>query len=505
MEIVVKSGKISETGSDVFALTFFDGEERLSGVAKDLGEMYAGRSDRMIREGDFQGRLHQVSLLYPGGEPPIRRILLLGLGEKKAFDLERLRGAFAKAAQYLRGINIKTMTSFVDFKKWSGERFSFEELTEAIVEGVLLGLYQFTPFKTLERDQIKEFEVLTLVEEHKKNLPAVRKAAQQAERIAGAVSFARDLVSAPANEMTPGILADKAVEMAMSRPRIKAEVLDEQQMEEAGMHAHLAVARGSHEPPRFIILTYKGAEGLKETIVLVGKGITFDSGGISLKPAENMGEMKSDMAGAAAVIAAVRAAADLELPVHIVALVPATENLPGGRAYRPGDVLKSLSGKTIEVISTDAEGRLILADALAYAGRYQPGAIVDLATLTGACVVALGKVAIGMFGTDFALKRELAAAGEATGERVWELPLWDDYLELIKSDIADYKNTGGRYGGAITAAMFLSRFAGDYPWVHLDIAGPAWLDKGRPYVPKGASGVGVRLLISWLRNRKGTC
>ncbi len=504
MDVVVRAGKISETQSEVMVLTFFEGEEGLSGEAGILDEVCGGIIRRMIREKDFEGRLNQLSMIYPGEQSPIQRIVLLGLGVQTAFDLEKLRGAFAKAALHLRNINMKVLTSFVDFQKWSGDRFSLSELVEAVVEGVQLGLYQFTPFKTVERDKIKELNTLVLVEEEEEKLPIVLEAARKAEGIARAVYFARDLVSSPGNVMTPTMLAEKALEMASTRHKIKAATLDKAQMEELGMHALLAVARGSDEPPRFIILSYEGQENSDEKIVLVGKGITFDSGGISLKPSENMGEMKSDMAGAAAVIATVQAAADLDLPVNIIGLVPATENIPGGCAYKPGDVLKSLSGQTIEVISTDAEGRLILADALAYAGRFQPQAIVDVATLTGACVIALGKVAIGMFGKDSSLKEELVAAGENTGEKVWEMPLWDDYFELIKSDIADYKNTGGRYGGAITAAAFLSKFVGEYPWVHLDIAGPAWLDKDRPYVPKGASGIGVRLLISWLRSRRGT-
>jgi leucyl aminopeptidase len=277
-------------------------------------------------------------------------------------------------------------------------------------------------------------------------------------------------------------------------------VLDAGQMKELGMNALLGVARGSDEPPQLIILEYRGGKKSSPVIALVGKGITFDSGGISIKPSDKMDQMKTDMAGGAAVIAAVRAAAELGLPVNLVGIVPATENLPGGKAYKPGDIFKSLSGQTIEVVTTDAEGRLILADALTYAGRYKPAAIIDLATLTGACIVALGDHVIGMMGTDDDLKREIRVAAELTGEKVWELPLWEEYHELIKGDAADYKNSGGRAGGAITAAAFLSKFTGGYPWVHLDIAGPAWLTKEKPYIPKGASGVGVRLLIQFLRN-----
>jgi leucyl aminopeptidase len=273
-------------------------------------------------------------------------------------------------------------------------------------------------------------------------------------------------------------------------------------MKKIGMRALLGVARGSDEPAKFIVLEYRGGMKKESPIVLVGKGLTFDSGGISIKPSENMGEMKSDMAGGAAVMGAVMAVADLELPLNVVGLVPATENLPGGSALKPGDIIQSLSGQTIEVVNTDAEGRLILADALTYAQRFKPAAVIDLATLTGACKIALGDHVIGMLGNDSALKERIRAAGELTGERVWELPLWEDYHELIKSDVADFKNTGGRAGGAITAAVFLSKFAGDAPWVHLDIAGPAWLAKDRPYAPKGATGVGVRLLVQCLRDWK---
>jgi len=310
----------------------------------------------------------------------------------------------------------------------------------------------------------------------------------------------RDMISAPSNEMTPSIMAQKAQEVA-KRKNVTCTVLDRKKMQELGMNALLAVASGSQEEPKFIILEYSGGRKKDAPVVLVGKGLTFDSGGISLKPSDKMEEMKTDMSGGAAVIAALRAAADLKLPLNIVGLVPATENLPDGRAYKPGDILRSYSGKTIEVLNTDAEGRLVLADTLAYSARFRPAAVVDVATLTGACVIALGEEVIGMLGTDEELKREIRNAGEKTGERVWELPLWENYHEQIKSDIADYKNTGGRPAGTITAAAFLSKFVGDFPWVHLDIAGPAWTTKDKAYIPKGASGIPVRLLVEFLRGR----
>ena len=268
-----------------------------------------------------------------------------------------------------------------------------------------------------------------------------------------------------------------------------------------GMNALLAVASGSNEEPKFIILEYAGGKKSAAPIVLVGKGLTFDSGGISIKPSDKMEEMKSDMSGGAAVMGVIMAATDLHLPLNIIGFIPATENMPGGTAYKPGDILKSYSGKTIEVLNTDAEGRLILADALAYASEFKPEAVIDVATLTGACIVALGDDVIGMLGTDDKLKSEIDRAAQTTGELVWELPLWESYHELIKSDIADYKNSSGRSAGTITAAAFLSKFAGDAPWVHLDIAGPAWTNKEKTYIPKGASGVAVRLLVEFLRNR----
>jgi leucyl aminopeptidase len=303
--------------------------------------------------------------------------------------------------------------------------------------------------------------------------------------------------------MTPRHMAGIALDMGGKRKTVKVTVLDEKKMKTLKMNGILGVARGSREAAQFIIMEYKGAGTKKgeKPIVLVGKGLTFDTGGISLKPAENMEEMKTDMAGGAAVMGAVMAAADLRLPLSVVGLIPVTENMPGGQAYKPGDVLHTMSGQTVEVISTDAEGRLILADALWYARRYEPAAIIDVATLTGACIIALGDLVMGMMGTDERLKKALKAAAERSGEKLWELPLWREYEESLKSDVADMKNVGGRPGGAITAGSFLSRFvAADCPWVHLDIAGPSWLKKDRPYIPKGASGAGVRLLVDALKH-----
>ncbi|MBS1115218.1 MAG: pepA, partial [Nitrospirae bacterium] len=279
--------------------------------------------------------------------------------------------------------------------------------------------------------------------------------------------------------------------------RLSVRILDKHDVKKIGMGAFLAVAKGSREEPRFIVLDYKGAKGAP--VVLIGKSITFDSGGISLKPSEGMEKMKYDMAGGAAVLGVMKAVAALQLPIHLVGMLPATENLPGGNATKPGDVVKSLSGKTVEIINTDAEGRLVIADAIAYAKRLKPRAIIDIATLTGACLIAFGNETIAMMGNDRKLMDALKKSGELTYERVWEMPLFEEYKEYLKSDIADIKNIGGRNGGLVTAAYFLYEFAGDTPWVHLDIAGTAWAEKEKPYVPKGASGIGTRLICDIIK------
>ena len=496
MKIQVIKGSLPEHATEAAVVTLFEGETGLTGVAALLDERSGGLIGEILCRGDFTGRTNQIAVLYTRGDLPVKRIVVVGLGKRPDFSPDRLRGAFAKAAQQIRSLNISEFSTSLNIRNID---FPLERMAEAAVEGVILGLYRFLPFKTVDREQEGEVTGFTILEKDEGAYKVIRAAAKTAEIISAAATFARDIVSTPANEMTPSDLANEARESAKGK-NIRCTVLDAGQMKELGMNALLGVARGSDEPPQLIILEYRGGKKSSPVIALVGKGITFDSGGISIKPSDKMDRMKTDMAGGAAVIAAVRAAAELGLSVNLVGIVPATENLPGGKAYKPGDILKSLSGQTIEVVTTDAEGRLILADALTYAGRYKPAAIIDLATLTGACIVALGDHVIGMMGTDDDLKREIRVAAELTGEKVWELPLWEEYHELIKGDAADYKNSGGRAGGAITAAAFLSKFTGGYPWVHLDIAGPAWLTKEKPYIPKGASGVGVRLLIQFLRN-----
>jgi leucyl aminopeptidase len=496
VNITVKKGKLAETKTQALILALCEGEKKLSEAAASVDQKTGGLLSDILKSGDFEAKPSQVSVIYTRGGLPAQRVALVGLGKKSELNLEKIRNAFAKVMQHLRGLNIKDAATAIDWNLLPDQK---EKIIAAVAEGAVLGQYQYTPYKTIGRDELKEMRQLEIVAEPK-NYSVILGEIQKTKIITDAVYFARNLISAPANEMTPSIMAAHAQKIA-KRKNVSCRVLDKGKLKALGMNALLGVAAGSHQPPKFIILEYTGGNKGDAPIVLVGKGLTFDSGGISIKPAEKMDEMKTDMSGGAAVMAIVMAAADLMLPFNIVGLVPATENMPGGSALKPGDVLKSYSGQTIEVLSTDAEGRLILADALFYASKYKPAAIIDIATLTGACVVALGDDVIGMLGTDDQIKKEINQAAKTSGELVWELPLWESYSELIKSDIADYKNSSGRAGSTITAAAFLSKFVGNYPWVHLDIAGPAWTTKDKAYIPKGASGVTVRLLVEYLLNR----
>ncbi|MCK9274033.1 MAG: leucyl aminopeptidase [Syntrophales bacterium] len=495
MKILVRKQNARTSETEAFIAFCFENTDAFTGTVKELDEGCNGVLSRIKGAGDFKARMNETIVLYTKDSIAPKRIVLVGLGKKEEFTLDRYRGAFSAGARKIRDLAIKEFTASPILEDID---FSVSEMSEAAVEGVILGLYRFTPYKT-KNDRIESLERLTLIADNK-NIPSIKNAVHQAEIACEATCFVRDLVSTPANEMTPSTLAARALKHCASTG-VKIKIIEKAAMKKMGMNALLGVARGSCEPPKLIVMTYNGGAKTANPIVLVGKGITFDSGGISLKPSEKMDEMKDDMAGGAVVIAVLCAAAKLKLPLNIIGLVPAAENLPGGCALKPGDVLRSLSGQTIEIKNTDAEGRLILADALEYAQRFTPAAVIDIATLTGACVVALGEYLAGMLGTDDQLKNELRHAASLTGEALWELPLWQEYEDLLKSDIADMKNVGTRMGGTITAALFLKKFAGAAPWAHLDIAGPAFISQDKPYIPKGASGIGARLLIRFLKNR----
>ena len=496
MDIRVDLGKAEKYPCELLLLFSFDSPEDWEGPIGAVDSAWKGFLSNLMKQGDFKGELHQCQLLYTQGALPAKRVLLTGLGKKGEFDVEKWRTASAKAGRAIRDSGIKRFV--FPITKWGD--FSEKQLAEAFVTGLLLGIYQFNELKTLDRDKIKEIEEGVLLGETPEETDLLIRGLNTGKVISASVCMARDLVNGPSNKVTPTVLAEKAEKISVEHG-MEFQVLEAAQAEAMGMGAFFAVAKGSHEPAKFITLEYNKGKGF-DTIALVGKGITFDSGGISLKPSEGMDRMKDDMSGAAAVLGAMEAAARLEFPLHLVGIIPATENLPGGKAYKPGDILKTLSGKTVEVISTDAEGRLILSDALTYSLRYQPKAILDLATLTGACVVALGDYVSGIMGNDDALLKRVEEASSRTGEKVWRLPLWDEYFDYLKSDAADFRNVGTRAAGAIIGGIFLSKFVEKIPWVHIDIAGPANIEKERPYIPRGGTGVGVRLLIQLLRDWK---
>jgi len=413
-----------------------------------------------------------------------------------AVSAEIIRRASATAVQQARAMQIAAVTVGVH-----GEVPLAPDVTgQALAEGLDMGAYRYWHYRTgLTSEQTFAVQSATIFASQAREA-RIRSGVGAGQIIARGVNYARDLVNGPGYAMTPERLGNEALSLG-ERLDLQVTVLDMAQLTEQGFGGILAVGKGSANEPRFIVMDWRGAasEG-RPTICLVGKGLTFDSGGLSLKPADAMETMKSDMGGAAAVFGAMQALAELQLPLHVVGLVSAAENMPSSTAYRPGDVVTTLSGKTVEVINTDAEGRIILSDALFYAQRYGPAAVVELSTLTGAIIIALGSHATGMMATDQALADRIARAGEASWERVWQFPLWDEYHEMIKSEIADLKNIGGRPAGSITAGAFLAAFVGDTPFVHLDIAGTAWVDRpAKAYHSHGGSGVGVRLLVEFLK------
>ena len=503
MEIGVVAGSIQETEDELIVVNLFEGVETAGGATAAVDMALGGAIGEAIAAGDFRGKKGEVAIFYTGGAIPARRVLVVGLGPQDQFSLDAVRWAAAAAAQQARRLGVNSFSSIVHGGGAGG--FPLEAAAQAVVEGTILGLYDYRELKNEPPDR-PDPERFTLVQFDPAKVEAVEAGAGMGEIAAEAACLARDLVNRPANYATPSELADVAFEIAGGFGSMRCQVLSEEDAAELGMGAFLGVAQGSEEPAAFIILEHNPGREDLDTVVLVGKGITFDTGGISLKQAENMDRMRGDMAGGAAVLATIYAVGLLDLPLHVVGLVPATENMPGASAYKPGDVLKAMNDKTIEVVNTDAEGRLILADALVYAGRFEPKAVVDLATLTGACVVALGRgVAAGAFGTDDDLVARLGAASEASGERIWHMPLYEDYMDKLESLTADLANTGGRFGGVGASAMFLKQFAEGYPWVHLDIAGMAFEErsgtpKRPPYLQKGGTGFGVRLLIQFLRD-----
>jgi len=502
MEIKVRTGQLHTEDRPLIVVSLFEGAAECSGATDMVDKALHGQIRRLMREGDITGQARETALIYTAESIPALRVLVVGLGKEESFGLEAIRIASATAAQRVRELKLRSFGSMIHGAGWNG--LPLEDAAQAVVEGAELALYQFRELKSSAEDDPKPVVSLALVVPDAHQVAAAQEGAAIGQHIAAAANLARDLVNRPSNHATPAALARHAQAMA-GEPGMTCTVLDEAEMAALGMGSLLGVAQGSDEPAKFIILEYNAGREHMDTLALVGKGITFDSGGISLKAAQKMQGCKGDMAGAAAVLEAMRVAARLQLPLHIVGLIPSTENMPSGKACKPGDVVRAMNGKTIEVVNTDAEGRLILADALAYALRYRPQAIIDLATLTNAIAVALGHQAAGLFSNDDDLAARLDAAGRTSHERVWRLPLFEEYRRQLKSDVADLKNCGSEPAGAITAAVFLQQFVDDLPWAHLDIAGRAFASTDEdepftPYSPSMATGFGVRLLVQFLRD-----
>ena len=475
---------IGDLDADFLVIPVFENDD-LKGE-RDLDRASGGEYSAAVKRGAFSGKLYeQLFTPISGDRWKARRALWVGLGPRTELTTEQLRRAATIAGLAARQRRFGSIALVVR----SSPAVPVRRAVQALAEGAVLANYEGTSYKTSD-DSITWLDRVEI----RVAGDADAKAAERGRVLAECTNVARALSNEPGNVLTPREFADRAAKLARTAD-LKVDILDEKKIASLKMGMLLGVARGSSEPPRLVVLQYEPKKTAHKAVLgLVGKGITFDTGGISIKPSENMDKMKDDMSGGAAVLCAMMAVARLRAPVRCIGIIPTTENMPGGRAMKPGDILTSAEGKTVEVLNTDAEGRLILGDAMWYARRLGVTHLVDVATLTGACVVALGKTTSGLFGRPATWVEQVRRASERAGDRSWPMPLFDDYKDLLKSDIADFTNTGGRAGGAISAAVFLKEFAGDLPWVHMDIAGTAWAEEPKPYQPKGATGVGVRTL-----------
>ena len=493
MQFSTKRGAPEMRATPCIAVGVYAGR-KLSAAANALDRASQGALRQILGRGDMEGKLGSSLILYRLPGVAAERVLLVGLGEEADLHEREFRDAARAAVKAAQETGAGTLTlCFADIR--AGRRDALWKARQIALVAAECA-YRFDAMKSKKTDArpLAQIELLTVA----RDAGAAARGLHQGEAIGAGMSLAKDLGNLPGNVCTPSFLAEQAKKLAREW-KLGVEILERKDMEKLGMGSLLSVAQGSRQPPKLIVLNYAGGPKKSKPLVLVGKGITFDTGGISLKPAPEMDEMKFDMCGAASVLGALRACAELKLKLNVIGIIPTSENMPGGAATRPGDVVTSMSGQTIEVLNTDAEGRLILCDALTYAERFEPDAVVDVATLTGACVIALGHVASGLYSNKEALARELLAAGDDAYDRAWHMPLWDDYQEQLKSNFADMANIGGRPAGSVTAACFLSRYAKKFDWAHLDIAGTAW-KSGKD---KGATGRPVGLLVSFLLKRAG--
>lgn len=496
MEFKIKTGELAEVKTPCLILGVFE-KRKLSGPAEAVDQASGGRLTEVLKRGDLDGESGRTLLLYDIPGLAAERVLLVGCGKRKEFTRSLYRQAVAGAVDLVQRIHAgEALCALPELApEGTGTYLAIRDTVLAAADRA----YRYSATKDDKQAPKTPLRRLSLWVSKGQDLDAAERAGRHGAAMASGVRLARELGNLPGNICTPSYLAVKAMDLEGQYDKLEVEVLEEADMEEIGMGALLSVSRGSRQPAKLIIMRYKGGASGDKPVVLVGKGLTFDAGGISIKPAADMDEMKYDMAGGASVFGALQAACELDLPINLIGVVPASENLPDGAANKPGDIVKSLSGQTIEILNTDAEGRLILCDALTYSERFDPAVVIDIATLTGACVVALGKHASGLFTKDDKLAVEILDAGEAAGDRVWRLPLWDDYQSQLDSNFADMANVGGREAGAVTAACFLARYTKTYPWAHLDIAGTAWLS-GKE---KGGTGRPVPLLVQLLLERSG--
>jgi leucyl aminopeptidase len=493
MEFIVKSGTPEKQRSSCIVAGVFE-SRKLSTVAHQIDAVSGGAISSILRRGDLDGKPGQTLLLHNIPNLPSERVLLIGCGKEKDFNENRYRDATAKAISILKDTGATETTSYLTELDVKGRDISWK--VRQAVEVTEAALYRFDQLKSKPDNSRRALRRVVLAVPKRSDLGPGEQAIREGQAIAEGMKLARDLGNLPGNLCTPAYLAEQATEIG-KQYGLKITVLEKDDMQKLGMGALLSVARGSRQPPKLIVLEYHGGKEGEPPVALVGKGLTFDAGGISIKPAANMDEMKYDMCGGASVLGAVKAAAELKLPLNIVGIIPSSENLPDGDANKPGDIVTSMSGQTVEVLNTDAEGRLILSDALTYAERYKPAVVIDIATLTGACVIALGAHASGLLANNDQLAREILGAGKYTHDRAWQLPLWDEYQKQLDSNFADMANIGGREAGTITGACFLARYAKNFKWAHLDIAGTAW----KTGKEKGATGRPVPLLVQFLINR----
>ena len=501
MDIKVESGDITKHSAKALIVNLFDGVKKPGGATGAVDKALGGGISQLIAEGEIKGKPGEVTLVHSLGGIPSPRVLVAGLGKQDKFGANVIRDLMGTALRRARATGATNVATILHGAGIAG--LDPAACAQAIAEGAVMGSYRFRRYKDNSNgDDPKEIGTLTIVESDKSKLAAIRRGVERGRIMADAANHTRDMANEPANALPPVKLAERAQALAKDAG-LECEVLDEKQLKKLGMGGVLGVGSGSTNPPRFIIIKYRGGKASANGMALIGKGITFDSGGISIKPAAGMEAMKGDMSGGAAIIATMWAIGKLKPKLNVTALVPTAENMPSGTAIRPGDVLRAMNGKTIEVINTDAEGRLILADAICYARQEKLSPMVDVATLTGAMQIALGPGATGFMANDEALATAISKAGDTSGELMWRFPLIDEYKEGLKSNVADIKNTGNRNGGAISAAKFLHFFAEDTPWAHIDMAGTDDSDKDKGIFVKGSTGIPTRTLINLVLGMAG--